>query len=71
MRAPSCVEAPLPEFQDLTGEQARGRACVACGKPLTAGAVYRGVVLGREGAYVLDADVWCCPAPAAAAAAAT
>ncbi|GAA1583977.1 hypothetical protein ACYTFC_09410 [Streptomyces globosus] len=61
-----CHKAPLPEdFRDLTAEQALGRACVACRKVLGAGAVYRGVVTGHEGAMLLDADVWSCPRPAA------
>ncbi|WP_162793116.1 MULTISPECIES: hypothetical protein [Streptomyces] len=60
-----CHSAPLPDdFWDLTAEQALGRVCVACGKVLVAGAVYRGVVTGREGAMLLDADVWSCPRPA-------
>ncbi|CAL9572395.1 hypothetical protein SUDANB120_04876 [Streptomyces sp. enrichment culture] len=61
-----CAVAPLPEsFHDLTIEQARGYACVACGEPLGSGRVYRGVVVGHDGGYLLDADVWAC-GPAAA-----
>ncbi|GGT00719.1 MULTISPECIES: hypothetical protein [Streptomyces] len=62
---PACHKAPLPDdFWDLTAEQALGRACVACGKALGVGAVYRGPVLGRDGAMLLDADVFACPPPA-------
>ncbi|CAL9466369.1 hypothetical protein SUDANB120_02746 [Streptomyces sp. enrichment culture] len=61
----ACHKAPLPDdFWDLTAEQALGRACVACGKALGVGAVYRGPVLGRDGAMLLDADVFACPPPA-------
>ncbi|MFE3578696.1 hypothetical protein [Streptomyces vinaceus] len=59
----ACAEAPLPEYWDLTIEQLRGLACVACGVRLGPGSVYRGVVMGREGAMLLDADVRSCPAP--------
>ncbi|MFJ7168452.1 hypothetical protein ACIQUV_23425 [Streptomyces globosus] len=62
---PACHRAPLPDdFWDLSAEQALGRACVACGRALGAGAVYRGPVLGRDGAMLLDADVYACPPPA-------
>ncbi|MFK0252536.1 hypothetical protein [Streptomyces sp. NPDC090445] len=58
---PVCAKAPLPKaFEELTIEQARGYACVACGKPLGVGRVYRGVVMGYDGGYLLDANVWTC-----------
>ncbi|WP_327282291.1 hypothetical protein [Streptomyces sp. NBC_01205] len=64
MTAPArCRDVPLPSARGLTWEQAHGRACIACGEPLTAGRVYRGAVLDREGAYLLDFEVWSCPDP--------
>ncbi|MGW2580638.1 hypothetical protein ACWCYZ_04740 [Streptomyces virginiae] len=63
MTAPPCASAPLPEVYGLPWEQSSGRACVACGKPLTAGAVSRGHLRGRHGVHVLDVEVWCCPEP--------
>lgn len=60
----ACTDVPLPRYEELTIEQARGLACVACGRRLSVGSVYRGVVLGHEGGLLLDADVRACP-PAA------
>jgi len=57
----ACADVPLPEYDQLTIEQLRGLACVACGERLGVGSVYRGVVLGREGGMLLDADVRACP----------
>lgn len=37
-----------------------GRACYACGKRLTSGAVYWDWARGRLGAHVLDTEVWAC-----------
>ncbi|WP_438314879.1 hypothetical protein ACSHWO_24395 [Streptomyces sp. HUAS TT3] len=60
-RTTACPEVPLPHsFRDLSIEQARGYACVACGKLLEGPRVYRGVVMGHDGGYLLDADVWAC-----------
>ncbi|MFD0268334.1 hypothetical protein ACFVGY_17430 [Streptomyces sp. NPDC127106] len=60
-RTAACAAAPLPRsFWDLTIEQARGYACVACGRLLDGDRVYRGVVMGHDGGYLLDADVWAC-----------
>lgn len=56
-----CRERPVPTAQALSWEQYAGRACCACGKPLTTGAVHRGVARGRQGAHVLDVEVWTCP----------
>ncbi|QXE36990.1 hypothetical protein KQY30_25030 [Streptomyces sp. GMY02] len=56
-----CAEASVPPAGDLTTEQWAGRACYACGRPLTTGAVYRGWARGRLGAHSLDAEVWACP----------
>ncbi|GAA1586022.1 hypothetical protein [Streptomyces globosus] len=60
MTARPCAQAPLPTFDELTIEQARGRACVACGSPIARGAVYRGPIVGYDGGLTLDADVWAC-----------
>ncbi|WP_157877413.1 hypothetical protein [Streptomyces odonnellii] len=56
-----CAEAPIPPAGDLSTEAWAGRACYACGRPLTSGAVYRGWARGRSGVHVLDAEVWACP----------
>ncbi|MFI1472016.1 hypothetical protein [Streptomyces wuyuanensis] len=56
-----CRERPIPTAQALSHEQYAGRACCACGKQLTTGAVHRGVARGRQGAHVLDVEVWSCP----------
>ncbi|MFB6811263.1 hypothetical protein [Streptomyces sp. NPDC056387] len=56
-----CFDAPLPRYDELTIEQIFGVACVACGQELGADSVYRGVVEGREGAMLLDANVRVCP----------
>jgi hypothetical protein len=62
-----CDRTPLPEsVSALSHDQYLGRACVACGRQLTTGAVPRGVIPGRQGAHVLDVEVWSCPAPGAA-----
>ncbi|WP_176732648.1 hypothetical protein [Streptomyces sp. MnatMP-M17] len=52
---------PIPPAGDLSTEQWAGRACYACGQPLTTGAVYCGWARGRAGVHVLDAEVWACP----------
>ncbi|MGW7366459.1 hypothetical protein ACWGI8_24245 [Streptomyces sp. NPDC054841] len=57
----SCRKAPVPAAQALSWEQYAGRSCVACGKPLTTGAIWCGVARGRQGAHVLDTEVWACP----------
>ncbi|WCD86374.1 hypothetical protein KPP03845_102720 [Streptomyces xanthophaeus] len=55
-----CRTARLSAY-GLTWEQRAGRACGACGKPLSHGAVSRGWVRGRHGAHVLDVELWVCP----------
>lgn len=59
----ACSSVPVPPPSKLDWEQSHGRACVACGEPLAAGRVHRGVVLDREGALLLDFDVYSCPNP--------
>lgn len=61
--AARCQDVPLPSAHGLVWDQAAGRACVACGKRLTTGAISRGLVHGRHGVHVLDTEVWCCPDP--------
>lgn len=56
-----CAQTPLPEYDALTEDQARGRACVACGKPLGDTAVLAGLVMGHEGPYPMTANAWACP----------
>ncbi|GGW29422.1 hypothetical protein [Streptomyces xantholiticus] len=56
-----CVETPIPPAADLSWEAYAGRACYACEKQLTVGAVLVGRAVGRMGAHVLDIDVYACP----------
>ncbi|MFI1401091.1 hypothetical protein [Streptomyces sp. NPDC020681] len=56
-----CRDVPVPSAADLSWEQYGGRACFACGKPLTVGAVSCGRARGRQGVHVLDVEVWACP----------
>jgi len=55
-----CSEAPIPPAAALSWEATAGRACYACGKRLTVGAIHAGRARGRDGAHVLDADVYAC-----------
>ncbi|MER5871409.1 hypothetical protein [Streptomyces sp. NPDC002044] len=63
VQATRCRDVPLPSAHGLAWDQAAGRACIACNRQLTTGAVYRGRVFGHQGSHNLDADVWCCPDP--------
>lgn len=56
-----CRYQRVPAARELSWEQTAGRACFACGKPLTTGAVSCGIARGRDGAHVLDTEVWACP----------
>ncbi|WP_338671468.1 hypothetical protein V1460_00575 [Streptomyces sp. SCSIO 30461] len=56
-----CREQPVPPVSELNWNQYKGRACFACGKALTVGAVNPGRARGRQGVHVLDVDVWACP----------
>ncbi|MBT2450923.1 hypothetical protein J7F03_28385 [Streptomyces sp. ISL-43] len=59
-----CHRRPLPaSVSELSHGQHLGRACVACGRLLTTGAVSRGTIRGRQGVHVLDVEVWSCPNP--------
>lgn len=51
----------LPALGTLTWAQSAGRACVWCGRLLTTGAVHAGIIRERDGAHVLDTEVWACP----------
>ncbi|RPK56274.1 hypothetical protein EES43_24840 [Streptomyces sp. ADI96-02] len=56
----------LPGLESLTWDQAAGRACVWCKRPLTVGALPAGVIQGCDGVHVLDTEVWagpCCALP--------
>ncbi|MEV4329593.1 hypothetical protein AB0K02_03490 [Streptomyces sp. NPDC049597] len=56
-----CADVPIPPAAALSWEAYAGRACYACGKPLTTGAVFVGRATGQQGAHVLDTDVYACP----------
>ena len=54
---------PLPDPGSLTWDQAAGRACIWCARPLTTGAVLVGIIRDRLGVHVLDTEAWtgpCC-----------
>jgi len=51
----------LPSAESLTYGQSAGWNCVWCGTKLTSGAVSAGVARGRQGAHVLDIEVYACP----------
>ena len=57
----TCRHQPVPPAGSLNYEQYAGRACFACGKQLTVGAVSCGRATGRQGAHKLDVEVWACP----------
>jgi hypothetical protein len=57
----ACREAPIPPAGDLSWEAYAGRACYACEKQLTVGAVLVGRAEGRDGVHVYDTDVYACP----------
>ena len=59
------LPSPRP-VSELTYEQYSGRACCWCGTPLQSGAVSAGISRGRQGAHVLDIEVYACPDCAAA-----
>ncbi|MFF0226319.1 hypothetical protein [Streptomyces sp. NPDC004629] len=52
-----------PPVASLTYAQYSGWACCWCGKSLlkVTGAVSAGVARGRDGAHVLDIEVYACP----------
>lgn len=56
-----CRTVPIPPVSALSWEAYAGRACYACDKPLTRGAVLVGRAVGRQGVHVLDTDVYACP----------
>ncbi|NWF31277.1 hypothetical protein HW130_34490 [Streptomyces sp. PKU-EA00015] len=56
-----CRNTDIPPAAALSWEAYAGRACYACGKALTTGAVLVGRAKGRQGAHVLDTDVYACP----------
>ncbi|MFJ9645026.1 hypothetical protein [Streptomyces sp. NPDC101206] len=62
---PGCADAPLPDFSELSRDQASGRACLVCGEPLRGGGIYRGTVTGVYGSMMISASVRSCPPPEA------
>ncbi|MFK4600452.1 hypothetical protein RKD30_007119 [Streptomyces pristinaespiralis] len=56
-----CRDTPVPAPAALSWEAYAGRACYACGKRLTTGAVLVGRAQGHSGAHDLSADVYACP----------
>ncbi|MFD3802661.1 hypothetical protein ACFWTC_03310 [Streptomyces sp. NPDC058619] len=58
-----CRDVPVPVTSQLTTEQLKGVACVACGGQLSTNRVHRGVAMVHDGPYALDFDVYSCPAP--------
>ncbi|MEU9800933.1 hypothetical protein [Streptomyces sp. NPDC051000] len=56
-----CADTPLPSAQGLPWAVGVGRACCACGTKLTAGAVSRGKISGRQGVHNTDIELWACP----------
>lgn len=60
--APRCRDVPVPPTSQLSTEQLLGVACVACRGQLSESRVLRGVAMVRDGAHLLDYDVYSCPA---------
>lgn len=58
---PTCRWVPVPPLRKLTWDQRQGRACYACGKLLTSGAIPGGRATGTVGERVISAPVWACP----------
>ncbi|MGW7469899.1 hypothetical protein ACWGJT_35850 [Streptomyces xantholiticus] len=56
-----CQDKRIPPAAALSWEATAGRACYACGKALTTGAVLVGRATGRMGVHVLDTDAYACP----------
>ncbi|MEV8311958.1 hypothetical protein AB0P36_32730 [Streptomyces flavidovirens] len=56
-----CRYKKIPPVRKLSYEAYAGRACYACGRPLTTGAILVGRATGRAGVHVLDVDVYACP----------
>ncbi|MET9508931.1 hypothetical protein ABZX62_10715 [Streptomyces flavidovirens] len=56
-----CRCKKIPPAPKLSYEAYAGRACYACGRALTTGAVLVGRATGHEGVHVLDVDVYACP----------
>lgn len=52
---------PLPALDQLTWDQAAGRACIWCKQVLTSGAVSAGVIREQDRAHCLDTEVWAGP----------
>jgi hypothetical protein len=59
--ATRCRDVPIPSPFDLSWEAYAGRACYACDKKLTTGAIHVGRAVGRDGAHDHSTDVYACP----------
>lgn len=56
-------QATPPPTAELSYAQYSGWACCWCGTQLRHGAVSAGIARGRDGAHVLDVEVYACPDP--------
>lgn len=55
---------PIPPVEDLTVGQYAGWNCVWCAAPIPTGGRLVGISRGRDGAHILDTQVYagpCCP----------
>ncbi|MER5872297.1 hypothetical protein [Streptomyces sp. NPDC002044] len=57
----ACRDVPVPVSSQLSTEQLKGVACVACEGQLSADRLLRGIALVYDGPYALDYDVYSCP----------
>ncbi|MFJ9078841.1 hypothetical protein ACIRO3_26915 [Streptomyces sp. NPDC102278] len=55
-----CADTPLHSARGLPWAVGVGRACCACGTKLTAGAVSRAKISGRQGVHNTDIEVRAC-----------
>lgn len=57
-------QRPIPPVEELTVGQYAGWNCVWCAAPIPTGGRLVGVSRGRDGAHILDNEVYagpCCP----------
>ncbi|MCY0950731.1 hypothetical protein [Streptomyces sp. H27-S2] len=57
----ACRDVPVPVTSQLSTEQLKGVACVACGGQLSTDRLLRGIALVHDGPHALDYDVYSCP----------
>jgi len=60
------VKPEPPPVSQLSKAQYDGWACCWCGKDIWSGAVSAGIARGRQGAVVLDVEVYACASCAVA-----